>query len=43
MQNKAEPDYKRTVDIVTKSAIKQMIIPALIPVVAPILVGFLLV
>ncbi len=42
MQNKAKPDYEKTVDIVTKSAIKQMVIPALIPVVAPILVGFLL-
>lgn len=35
-----KPDYGRTVDIVTKSAIKEMIIPALIPVVVPIIVGF---
>jgi K(+)-stimulated pyrophosphate-energized sodium pump len=42
MEGTQQPDYRETVDIVTKSAIKEMIIPALIPVVVPILVGFLL-
>jgi K(+)-stimulated pyrophosphate-energized sodium pump len=42
MEGTTKPEYGKCVDIVTKSAIKQMMLPALIPVAAPIVVGFVI-
>ena len=42
MSGSAKPDYATCVDIVTKAAIKEMVIPALLPVAIPIIVAFAL-
>jgi K(+)-stimulated pyrophosphate-energized sodium pump len=42
MEGSGKPDYGAAVDIVTKAAIREMIIPALIPILFPVAVGFIL-
>lgn len=42
MEGKAKPDYRACVDISTKAAIRQMIVPGLLAVGTPLLVGFIL-
>ena len=42
MEGTTKPDYKKCVDISTQAALKEMIVPGVLAVIVPLIIGFLL-